>query len=91
MNALNAGFQGIQDKLCQQEIESLKTQLQQANMQNYLNNLYSTQNQQTQKILADNALQTAALEQYLAPTPRPAYIVQNPNCCQSNFGCGCGA
>lgn len=33
----------------------------------------------------------AAVEQYLAPTPRPAYIVQNPNCCAPNFGCGCAA
>ena len=28
----------------------------------------------------------------VAPSPRPAYIVQNPNCCaQQTFGCGCGA
>ncbi len=25
------------------------------------------------------------------PTPRPAYVVQNPNCCgPQTFGCGCG-
>ena len=33
--------------------------------------------------------QTNALEQYLAPVPRPAYIVQNPNCCGYGYG-GCG-
>lgn len=32
-------------------------------------------------VIANNDLQTAALEQYLAPTPRPAFVVQNPNCC----------
>ena len=43
-------------------------------------------------ISALSAAQTAALEQYLAPTPKPCYTVQNPNCCPSQtFGCGCGA
>ena len=28
------------------------------------------------------------VEQYVLPTPRPAYIVQNPNCCPNQFGCG---
>lgn len=32
------------------------------------------------------------IEQYVVPTPRPAYVVQNPNCCATQtFGCGCGA
>ena len=32
------------------------------------------------------------IEQHVAPTPRPAYVVQNPNCCATQtFGCGCGA
>lgn len=41
-------------------------------------------------IIANNDLQTAALEQYLAPTARPAYVVQNPNCCAQNYNpCNC--
>jgi len=41
-------------------------------------------------IIANNDLQTAALEQYLAPTARPAYVVQNPNCCNQNYNsCNC--
>ena len=52
----------------------------------------ASQNLQTAQIVADNAAQTAALEQYLAPTPKPCYTVQNPNCCgPQTFGCGCGA
>ena len=43
-----------------------------------------------QQIVADNAAQTSALEQYLAPVPRPAYVVANPNCCSSYGSCGCG-
>lgn len=48
----------------------------------------ASQNAQTAAILANNEAQTTALEQYLAPVPRPAYIVQNPNCC-GNYGYGC--
>lgn len=87
----NAGIQTILDKLCQQEIDSLKTQ--NANLQTQINlaNMQASQTAQTARILADNAAQTVALEQYLNPTPIPAYVVQNPNCCtQPNYGCGCG-
>lgn len=42
---------------------------------------------------ASQDLQTNALEQYLAPVARPAYIVQNPNCCQGmSYGnCPCSS
>ena len=49
----------------------------------------ASRNAQTAQILADNAAQTVALEQHLNPTAKPAYIVQNPNCCVQNT-CGCG-
>ena len=91
MSTINSGIQSIQDKLCQQEIEALKTQNQ--NLQTQLNmaNLSASQTAQTARILQDNAAQTVALEQYLNPAPVPAYVVQNPNCCTNqNFGCGCG-
>jgi len=53
--------------------------------------LAASQNLQTAQLTADNAMQTAALEQYLAPVPRPAYLVQNQNCCQPGLGYGgCG-
>lgn len=92
LNAINGGIQSIQDKLCQQEIDALKAA--NANLQTQINlsNLKASQNEQTAAFLADNARQTVALEQYLNPTAVPAYIVQNPNCCQGNFaGCGCGS
>ena len=80
----NQNTQAILDKLCQQEIDALKTQ--NANLQTQINlaNLAASQNGQTAQILADNAAQTATLRQALNPTPIPAYVVQNPN------GCGCG-
>lgn len=85
-----ANTQAILDKMCQQEIDALKTQ--NANLQTQLNlaNLGASQNAQTAQLLADNAAQTMALEQYLNPTPVPAYVVANPNCCARNYsGCGC--
>lgn len=52
----------------------------------------ASQNAQTAAILRDNAAQTVALEQYLNPTPIPAYNVANPNCCNtSNWNCGFNA
>ena len=87
-----ANTQAILDKMCQQEIDALKTQ--NANLQTQINlaNLTASQTDQTAKILADNATQTATLKQSLNPTPVPAYVVQNPNCCGTNIygGCGCG-
>lgn len=86
--ATQAQTQTIIDKLCQQEIDALKTQ--NANLQTQVNlaNLQASQTAQTARILADNAAQTTALEQYLNPAPIPAYVVQNPNCCTNMCGCG---
>ena len=80
-----ANTQAILDKLCQQEIEALKSQNQRLQMESYLANLAASQNAQTGTLLADNAAQTANLIRALNPTPVPAYVVPNPGC-----GCGCG-
>lgn len=102
----DAKVQTVMDKLCQLEMDGIKQNYENriAGMQqNYeaqiraLNDRLNTldraasQNSQTAAILADNAAQTNAIEQYLAPTPRPAYVVPNPNCCPQNYNsCGCG-
>ena len=85
-----AGIQTILDKLCQQEIDALKAQNQQLQMQSYLASLAASQNAQTGQILTDNAAQTTALLRALNPTPVPAYIVANPYGCNCNSGCGYG-
>ena len=79
-----ANTQAILDKLCQQEIDALKAQNQQLQMQSYLASLAASQNAQTGQILTDNAAQTTALLRALNPTPVPAYVVANP------YGCNCG-
>lgn len=85
-----AGTQRIIDKMCDQELQAERRENDNLRQQINMMNLAASQTQQTAAILADNFAQTNALEQYLAPVPRPAYIVQNPNCCQQSFGCGCG-
>lgn len=89
--AVADGVQKIMDQMCQDKIDSKNERI--AELQNQLNiaNLRASQLDQTSRIIADNAAQTVALEQYLNPTPVPAYVVQNPNCCQQNTGCGCGS
>ena len=98
----DANNQKIMDKLCQLELDGIKQNYENriAGMQNTIDQLRD-RNAQAQSAASFNALgdrfqasqdvQTASLEQYLAPTPRPAYLVQNPNCCTGNFGYGgCG-
>jgi len=78
-----ANTQMILDKMCQQEIDALKAQNQQLQMQGYLASLAASQNAQTGQILTDNAAQTTALLRALNPAPVPAYVVSNP------YGCNC--
>lgn len=87
------GFQGILDKLCQMEINDLKSQNEQLRSQLTLASLAASQTAQTAALMQDNNAQTAALIQRIAPAPIPAYQVQNPNCCgniNSSYGCSSG-
>ena len=88
--ANQAGTQRILDQMCQDKIDAKNEEIANLRQQVNMMNLAASQNAQTAQLLADNFAQTNALEQYLAPVPRPAYLVQNPNCCQQNYGCGCG-
>ena len=88
--AVNAGVQRILDQLCQDKIDAKNEKIADLERQLTAANLQASQTAQTARILADNAAQTLALEQYLNPTPIPAYTVANPNCCSQNFGCSCG-
>lgn len=85
----NSGFQGIQDKLCQLELDSYKQKVsdQAAEIASLRGQV--SQTAQTAAIIANNEAQTANLLQRLNPPPIPAYTVQNPNCCGNSFGCAC--
>lgn len=86
----NNGIQRILDQMCNDKIDAKNEKIADLERQLTMANLSASQNAQTAQILANNEAQTTALEQYLAPVPRPAYVVQNPNCCAQSFGCGCG-
>lgn len=87
VDCMNAGFQGITDKLCQLELDSYKQKLNDANTRIITLENAAARAADRAAIIADNAAQTAALENYLNPPARPAYIVQNPNGC----GCNCNS
>ena len=91
--AMNAGFQGIYNQMCQDKIDSKNEEIANLRTQLSMKDLAASQIAQTSQILANNEAQTAALERYLAPNPIPAYVVQYPNCCNPGYyngSCGCG-
>ena len=69
----------ILDKLCQQEIDALKSE--NLALQNQVNmlNLAASQTSQTAQLIADNTAQTQYLINRIAPYPVAAYIVPNPS------------
>lgn len=103
VDTTNTGFQSIHDKLCQLELDGIKQNyenrilglqnaLDAARLENQTLQSNAARTAQTAQILANNEAQTTAIENYLNPPARPAYIVQNPNCCANNYyngGC-CG-
>ena len=73
-----ANTQKILDRMCQQELDALKT----ANiaLQNQVNMqaLAASQTAQTAQLIADNTAQTQYIVNRVAPYPIPAYTVANP-------------
>ena len=90
LEANNASTQKILDTMCQDKIDAKNETIAMLRQQLQMAELAASQGAQTAQIIANNEAQTMALERYLAPTPVPAYVVQNPNCCQQNYNCGCG-
>ena len=89
-NAINNGVQSIKDQLYSDKLDAKNEEIANLRTQINLANLSASQNLQTQQILAGQERSVGVLEQYLSPTPIPAYVVQNPNCCSYNYGsCGC--
>lgn len=100
INSQTQGFQAIQDKLCQLELDGVRQQLDNERRENValqnrlqMANLAASQNAQTAAIIQDNNAQTANLIRAINPAPVPSYNVPNPytGCCgnQGYYGCGC--
>ena len=83
------GIKTIMDKLCQLELDAKNDKIADLERQLTMANLAASQNGQTAQIEAGQRALANEVEQYVLPTPRPAYIVQNPACCNQNlYGCG---
>lgn len=87
----NVGFQSIKDQLCQDKIEEKNDLIAQLRSELMYARGQASQDVQTAAIQAGQRALANEVEQYVLPTPRPAYIVQNPNCCQQFGACTCGA
>lgn len=79
LNAVNAGVQSIKDQMCSDKIDAKNEKIADLERQLSIANFTASQTYQTSQIINDNLKQTTVLEQYLNPTPIPAYIVANPN------------
>lgn len=92
INQTTSAVQGVYDKICQLELSAKNDRIAELQSQLAAANTAAMFTANTGRILADNAAQTVALEQYLNPPAIPAYPVQNPRCCNSMGWnqCGCG-
>ena len=77
--AIQEQTQAILDKLCEQEIETLRSQNAALQTQVNMLNLAASQTAQTAALVADNTAQTQYIVNRVAPYPIPAYTVANPN------------
>lgn len=76
--AIQEQTQAILDKMCQQEIDALKSQVIALQNQVNMQNLAASQAAQTAALIADNTAQTQYIVNRVAPYPIPAYTVANP-------------
>lgn len=87
--ANTASTQRILDQLCADKIEAKNDTIAQLRSELMFARGQASQDVQTASIQAGQRALANEVEQYVLPTPRPAYIVANPNCCTQNT-CGCG-
>jgi hypothetical protein len=87
-NTIQTGIQTILDRLCQDKIDAKNETIAQLRSELMFARGQASQDVQTAAIQAGQRALANEVEQYVLPTPRPAYLVSNPSCCQQNFGCG---
>ena len=88
--ATQAQTQTILTQLCNDKIEQKNDTIAQLRSELMYARGQASQDVQTASIQAGQRALANEVEQYVAPRAVPAYVVQNPNCCPQNFGCGCG-
>lgn len=90
ISANTASTQRILDQLCADKIEQKNDLISQLRSELMYARGQASQDVQTATIQAGQRALANEVEQYVLPTPRPAYLVANPSCCNQNTGCGCG-
>lgn len=82
----------ILTQLCNDKLEAKNDLIAQLRSELMYARGQASQDVQTAAIQAGQRALANEVEQYVLPTPRPAYIVSNPNCCYNPCGvnCGCG-
>ena len=78
LTATQAQTQTILDKMCQQDIDALKSQNLALQNQVNMQALAASQTAQTAALVADNNLQTQYLVNRISPYPIPSFTVANP-------------
>ena len=77
--------------MCNDKIEAKNDTINQLRSELLYARGQASQDVQTAAIQAGQRGLANEIEQYVAPKAIPAYIVQNPSCCnQAVYGCGCG-
>ena len=92
LTATQTQTQTILTQLCNDKLEAKNDLIAQLRSELMYARGQASQDVQTAAIQAGQRALANEVEQYVLPTPRPAYIVQNPNCCYNPCGvnCGCG-
>ena len=93
LTATQAQNQRVLDQLCADKLEAKNDLIAQLRSELMYARGQASQDVQTAAIQAGQRALANEVEQYVLPTPRPAYMVANPNCCYTPCGtnCGCGA
>lgn len=85
----NNNTQKIIDMMCQDKIDAKNEKIAELQSRLTMAELVANNNNQTATIQAGQRALANEIEQYVLPTAKPAYIVQNPSCCNQNYGYGC--
>lgn len=86
LTATQAQTTAILNQLCADKIEQKNDTINQLRSELLYARGQASQDVQTAAIQAGQRALANEVEQYVAPSPKPAYIVQNPNCC--SYTCG---
>ena len=89
--ATQAQTQTILDKMCQDKIDAKNDTIAQLRSELMFARGQASQDIQTAAIQSGQRALANEVEQYVNPIAKPAYIVQNPSCCNQSYACGCGA